>query len=281
MLDDGDVEQQLEWQRQRVAERLSREGRRVDERLGALVADSLSAPVQLQSIRVLGARTLRPSFVRAVFDPYLASLGHIATVRPTNLEDVLRASKAATQKLYGLDVFQEVDALLEASRSVLASPGDVDLVFRVREQGRYFLRTATDVGDGEGSATATARVRNAFGGAELLEATVGFGTKTRSNLQIRAETPLRADPNRRLELSCFAMERDYSQFASCRERLKGALLRFKVSRWLETSPDPSDRLPEDKLFSRPPRLCLGDDGQADMRARAECFDKVGFCVLSA
>jgi len=33
----------------------------------------------------------------------------------------------------------------------------VDLVFNVKEQSKYFLRTATDVGDGEGNAVSFSR----------------------------------------------------------------------------------------------------------------------------
>lgn len=43
------------------------------------------------------------------------------------------------------------------SDSVLSGRDEVDLVFNVKEQPKYFLRTATDVGDGEGNA-----VRSSF-----------------------------------------------------------------------------------------------------------------------
>jgi len=34
----------------------------------------------------------------------------------------------------------------------MANTGDVDVVFRTREKGRYFLKTTTEMGNGEGNA---------------------------------------------------------------------------------------------------------------------------------
>lgn len=34
----------------------------------------------------------------------------------------------------------------------MTSDGDVDVVFKAREKGRYFVKTATEMGNGEGNA---------------------------------------------------------------------------------------------------------------------------------
>lgn len=50
------------------------------------------------------------------------------------------------------DIFDSVIARLEASKDVFAKPGDVDLVFKTREKGRFYLNTSTQVGNNEGGA---------------------------------------------------------------------------------------------------------------------------------
>jgi outer membrane protein insertion porin family len=50
------------------------------------------------------------------------------------------------------DVFKSVEASLERSRDLMAQDIDVDVVFKTREKSRFYLKTATEVGNGEGSA---------------------------------------------------------------------------------------------------------------------------------
>lgn len=52
---------------------------------------------------------------------------------------------------------------MEASPSVLSEAEDVDIVLRVKEAPKYFLRTATDIGDGEGSAVSSGFLRRELG----------------------------------------------------------------------------------------------------------------------
>lgn len=68
----------------------------------------------------------------------------------------MRSLLATTRDLSALlsrfDIFTQVDASLESPESVRAEKEDVDIVLRVKEVPRFYLKTATDVGDGEGSA---------------------------------------------------------------------------------------------------------------------------------
>jgi outer membrane protein insertion porin family len=144
--------------------------------------------------------------------------------------EVLERTRALSNRLARFDLFSSLSASLEKSPSIFASDEDVDLVLNVQEKSRFFLRTATDVGNGEGNATGTARIRNAFGGAETLEANVAFGTKTKSSFQIKLESPIpwMPSPETKIDLTAFAADRDLTHFASCRERTHGALARIKT-----------------------------------------------------
>jgi outer membrane protein insertion porin family len=84
--------------------------------------------------------------------------------------------------------------------------GDVDVIFTTREKGRLYLNTS-EVGNGEGSAVSlvvcgvvsyrldslviqvTARVRNVFGHAEILEGNLLFGTTTRHSYHALLSAP--------------------------------------------------------------------------------------------
>lgn len=161
------------------------------------INDNLDVPLRLNAIRILGASQTRPSFLSRIFAPYLTSLPPpsflAASYPPTpspptasdaTLRSVLKTSQEVVSTLSKFDIFRTLDASIERPSSVLAHPDEVDLVLRVTEAPKYFLRTATDVGDGEGSATATAKVRNVFGGGETLEGNLSFGTRTRNAFQV-------------------------------------------------------------------------------------------------
>lgn len=51
-----------------------------------------------------------------------------------------------------------VEAGLESSKGIYSTEEDVDLVIKVKEASKYFVRTATDVGDGEGNAVSPSRL---------------------------------------------------------------------------------------------------------------------------
>lgn len=100
-------------------------------------------------MRVEGAAHTRRSFLGWLIDPHLAAASHAE--RPT-LESVLHTTRGITHTLHATDAFATVAPRLEASRDVFAEDGDVDLVLRVHERGRFYVKGGTEVGNGEGSA---------------------------------------------------------------------------------------------------------------------------------
>lgn len=74
-----------------------------------------------------------------------------------------------------------------------------------------------------------ARIRNAFGGAEQVEATLSSGLKTRLAGHLSLSAPL--SPNLRTfgELSLFGFEKDCLAYASCMEGVRGLRAVIRVS----------------------------------------------------
>ncbi|GLB39335.1 putative surface antigen [Lyophyllum shimeji] len=210
------VEKLLKWQEERIARKLRGEYESAVLHLAELVQENLPTPMNVSAVRVEGAKATRDSFLRSLINPQLA-----AAPSPSTLESVLHTTRRISHILQQTDIFQAVEAKVERAQHVLSQPGDVDIVFKTREKGRFFLNTSTELGNNEGNASATGRIRNVFGGAEVFEANVSFGTKTRRSFRASFTAPLTSDLQTHGEITAFGLERDHTSFASCTEGLRG------------------------------------------------------------
>lgn len=100
----------------------------------------------IADVRVIGPTRTRSSFLGSLINPHLASEG------PNTLEGVLHRLTGITNTLHRADIFADITASVERSRAVQAGQDDVDLVLKVRDKSRLFLKGATETGNGEGSA---------------------------------------------------------------------------------------------------------------------------------
>ncbi|KAF9239247.1 surface antigen-domain-containing protein [Melanogaster broomeanus] len=157
-----DIEKLRAWQEERLQRKA--EGR---------VNDNLDTPLRISSVRINGATHTSQSFLDWLLRPHLAlfspsSLSLSPTPQPT-LHTVLHTTRAISHTLTSTDLFRSLTARIER----------IDLVFNVKERGRFFLKSSTEVGNGEGSASLTARLTNIFGYADVLSLNTSLGTKTK------------------------------------------------------------------------------------------------------
>lgn len=117
--------------------------------------------MRIWAVRVEGAPHTRTSFLASIINPSLSSgaLPSPSTqlspsdVPPVEtLESALHATRRISDVLIRSDIFSSVQPTLERSRDPLAQFRDVDLVIRCRERSRFFLKTATEIGNNEGTA---------------------------------------------------------------------------------------------------------------------------------
>ncbi|EDQ99785.1 uncharacterized protein LACBIDRAFT_315293 [Laccaria bicolor S238N-H82] len=94
------------------------------------------------------------------------------------------------------DLFATMEAKIERARDLPANNEGVDLVFKPGERG-----SSTELGKNEGSARASARVRNVFGGAETFTANSSLGTTTKRTFRASLVTPLTSDLDKFAELA--------------------------------------------------------------------------------
>ncbi len=165
-----------------------------------LSAISGSPILRLASIRVEGTKDLRTGFLLGICRPYVdptaasspwagALYAHrLHLTKPsqaTNLQGIINLTQSIAADLGSYDLFKDVSAKLVPSENPLTSPEeDVDIVIQCLKKSRVFLKTSTDVGNGEGTASVQGRCRNVFGGAETLEGAATFGTRTKQAFNV-------------------------------------------------------------------------------------------------
>ncbi|KAF8198623.1 surface antigen-domain-containing protein [Pholiota molesta] len=218
------LEKLMKWQDERVARRLRGEYESAVMHLSEVINDNMKTAVNISAVRVEGAPHTRKSFLAGIIEPALPSRSTDgAPPPPTTLEDVLHTTRRIAHGLQKTDIFASVSASLERPESALADPtvGDVDLVFKTKERGRWFVTSSTEVGNSEGTASASARIRNVFGGAETFEANMSLGTKTRRAFRATLVAPLTPQMIAFGEIGAYGLEKDLTSYASCTEGLRG------------------------------------------------------------
>ncbi|KAF7334237.1 SAM50-like protein SPAC17C9.06 [Mycena sanguinolenta] len=215
--DPRDIDKIRTWQQQRIEKKLRGEYESAVLHLSEVINSNLTTPSQISSVRIEGAHHTRPSFLKFLIDRLIPPPS-----AENDLESALHAARHIADALQRTDIFAAVDAKLERATAVLAAKHDVDLVFTTRERGRFMMKTATELGNNEGSASILAQVRNVFGGAETFTANFSHGTTTKMAFNATLTAPLTSNLNTYGEMHLFGHERDLSSFASCKEGVRGA-----------------------------------------------------------
>ncbi|BFZ53295.1 hypothetical protein PYCC9005_000318 [Savitreella phatthalungensis] len=179
-------------------ERIARLHALAREQLSHLLTHNGSRPSSISQIAVLGSPNTRHSFLLKLFRPVLDT-------QDGTLDGVTKTLINAVQRLRDLDIFDRLHVELDKCDN--APDGCLAAIIRVREKSRLLARTGTDFGNQEGSAYASASLRNVFGGAETLDLSGSVGTRTRTSYEGRFTTPINAKPNSIFELSAYAATR--------------------------------------------------------------------------
>ncbi|KAI6007893.1 surface antigen-domain-containing protein [Pisolithus marmoratus] len=167
------------WHEERLQRKLRGEYESQQLHLAELqLNDTLDCPLRIASVKVHGATHTSKAFLDWLIRPRLTSShpDHPTDAQST-LQSVLQATRAISDSLSATDLFRTVSARVD--RSPEGTPGDVDLNFTVTERGRFFVKTATEIGNCEGTASITARLTNILGRADTLTFNSSVGTKTK------------------------------------------------------------------------------------------------------
>ncbi|RXK37485.1 mitochondrial protein [Tremella mesenterica] len=225
-----DPERTQQQQEEEFQRKLRGEYEAAQRRVSDVVTGNMHRPLRLSSIRLSPQpSSTRTSYLNSLLSPFISPSHHPwmpkwlypAPPPPGTLHEVLLTTRALMHHLDKIGIFDvgQSGVRLEPKRG--GEEDEVELVLALKERSRLFFKAGTEVGGGEGGGTVTARIRNAFGGAESLEANASIGTKTKSSYQVMFHSPILASPLLSFALSAFSLDRDNTAFASHREAAQG------------------------------------------------------------
>ncbi|KAF9357399.1 hypothetical protein BGX26_003786 [Mortierella sp. AD094] len=185
----------------------------------SLVDNVRHDPMKLHKITVRGASKTRESFMHRILQPAFEA---------RSLHEVIGLSRQAVHRAERFGIFDDIKLQLDSpSDPWLQGRKDmIDLGVWVKESSRIQIRTGTEAGNAEASMYGAMTVKNLFGGAETLNTSMAFGTRTSSSFQFSLATPILADPDKWLSLNLFSQARNNSQWSSYEEELKGGSLKY-------------------------------------------------------
>ncbi|KAJ3327175.1 hypothetical protein HDU93_002096, partial [Gonapodya sp. JEL0774] len=203
--------------------------------LTSLILDSRARPFSVDSIRVTGQVHTKPWVFSSAFTPFYTS---------KTLGDVLTATQSVHDRLSRLGIFSEVDIGLDASPS---GGDEMDVVLKVKERPRLFIKTGTEIGSSDGSLTTSINIRNALGAAESLHGSAVYGMETDAALAsassvrdsstarnastaftLVATKPVWANPDHVVEVGVSKADKSQLRYSSFVETETGLAAKYKT-----------------------------------------------------
>ncbi|KAI9498481.1 surface antigen-domain-containing protein [Zychaea mexicana] len=204
---------------------ISEQQRAAARRLFGVLSATAGSPAHVNAVTILGAKATRPGFLTTVTQPVIDS---------KTVADVVNQSQAIAEQLIRLDIFEDVQVLLDRATDTdpLAAPGSINVLYQVKEKSRVFLKTGTEIGNNEGNMNGSITVRNVLGGAEMLESSASFGTRNSSAFQFALSKPIQGSPDAKVDINAHSVVQNNTLYSSYEEVAKGAGLRYRgVSRY--------------------------------------------------
>ena len=162
------------------------------------MVELVDAPVSLAAVRVFGANVTSRAFLDWLIAP------HIVVPPHSTFRDVLDTTTAISTALAASGLFRAQSARIQPAED--GDPAHVDVVYDVHERGRFFVKTSTELGDGEGTAASIffllslcaltpsqsleGRLVNPFGHADVLSLNASLGTKTKRAFDASLSLPV-------------------------------------------------------------------------------------------
>ncbi|RLV89132.1 Sorting assembly machinery 50 kDa subunit [Spathaspora sp. JA1] len=170
-----------------------------------LFKDHKSNPIKIRNVQVTNSQTFRDSFIKSQVQPLLV------TDQAISLESFLGEIESISKKFLKLGI---VDNLLVSvqpvnppSQSIFSRKKFVGSnatlhvvpIFNIIPKKKFYAKTGTNIGNGEGDGYIQFQIKNIFGGGENLEFDATSGTKTQSSYILNYNQPILNNANYRLE----------------------------------------------------------------------------------
>jgi len=191
--------------------------KQVVERLRYLLKRKSNVGVSVNAIHVKGAVITKDDIFEREINRVFES---------KNLESVLEELKKGLDNLYRLDLFEDIEVILDTPEDALTRKDAIDVTLLVKEKSRIKAETGTYFGNQEGNVVGAISFRNLFGRAETLQANLSFGTHTKSAFNLLFSKPLNGNMDRVLEVNTFKQTQDFTSTNSHKETNQGARVAF-------------------------------------------------------
>ncbi|KAI9596633.1 surface antigen-domain-containing protein [Syncephalis fuscata] len=142
--------------------------------------------------------------------------------------EAIERTQLVVSRLNRFGIYSIATGELDKARGPLGKEKGVDVLLALRERNRLTLKTGTEIGDEEGLLNGSVTFRNAFGGAECLEASAAMGTRTPSSFQASFSAPLASNPDHVASIHAYQTIRNKMWYSSHNEMTRGATLRYET-----------------------------------------------------
>ncbi|KAI9319661.1 surface antigen-domain-containing protein [Dichotomocladium elegans] len=190
-------------------------------RLIDLLQSTAGSAAHVNAVFLLGTHATRPGFLENITTPVLNA---------KTIAEVVNRSQTVAEQLQRLDIFDHVQVVLDRATDMdpLAAPGSINVLYRIKEKSRLFIKTGTEIGNNEGNMSGSMTYRNLFGGAEMLEASASFGTRNSSAFMFSLSKPMNGSPDAKLDIHAHSVVQNNRLASSYEESAKGLGVRYKV-----------------------------------------------------
>ncbi|CUM67522.1 uncharacterized protein PRCAT00005221001 [Priceomyces carsonii] len=171
-----------------------------------------STPVNIKNAQVTNSQGFRDGFVSSQLNPLLG-------LRLTTLEEFLTNIESVSRNFTKLNLVENmVVSLNSLPKGLFGSrdPTSIDLVpvFNIIPSKKFYAKTGTNIGNGEGDGYIQFQFKNLFGGAENLIFDAITGTKTQSSYLVNYNQPILNNANYIFENSAFMNTRKMDHLQS-------------------------------------------------------------------
>lgn len=157
-----------------------------------LFKDNASTPINIRNIQVTNSQSFRHSFLQKQLEPLLSNNLTTLTNLSSNIDQV-------THNLTKLNLVENLMVTLNPIPKSFMNRGkpSIDLVpiFNIIPVKRFYAKTGTNIGNGEGDGYIQFQFKNIFGGAENLTFDAITGTRTQSSYLLNYSQPIMNNAN--------------------------------------------------------------------------------------
>lgn len=167
----------------------------------SMFSDNSTLPVKIKNVQVTNGGHFRDSFLLHQLQPLLNK-------DMFTLADFFSGLDAVHRSLVKHDILDNcLISLHQLPKNMWnkSSPATIDMVpvFNILPQKRFFAKTGTNIGNGEGDGYIQFQFKNIFGGAENLMFDAVTGTKTPSSYLLNYSQPLNNDAEYHLDTQLY------------------------------------------------------------------------------